>query len=211
MESHVAAIVLAAGSSTRMGTSKQLLRLGNKTVIRHCFDTLSAAGIKDIVVVCGADHDACARELEGTGASIVRNEAKASEMADSVRIGLQTLDETIPYSGVIVALSDHPIVSEGTCRTLVKFHREMPDKILIPAFKGRRGHPSLFPTEVISDIFFVYSLRDLIRDAEDRVLVVDVPDEGIVMDMDTEEDYRAVTARFAVRAAGAPKGERDAH
>jgi len=190
-----------------MGTSKQLLRLGNKAVIRHCIDTLLASGIKDIVVVCGAEYDACVSELEGTGASIVRNEAKISEMADSVRIGLQALDEEIPYSAVIVALSDHPLVSEQTCRTIVNFHREMPDKIVIPAFKGRRGHPSLFPTEVISDIFFVSSLRNLIRDEGDRVLVVDVPDEGVVLDMDTEEDYRVIAAKFAAREHSALAGE----
>jgi CTP:molybdopterin cytidylyltransferase MocA len=190
-----------------MGTSKQLLRLGNKAVIRHCVETLAAAGIKDIVVVCGAEYDACARELEGTGASIVRNEATVSEMADSLRIGLQALDEEIPNSGVIVALSDHPLVSEQTCRTIVKFHREMPDKIIIPAFRGRRGHPSLFPSEVISDIFFVSSLRNLIRDEGDRVLVVDVPDEGVVLDMDTEEDYRVISAKFAAREHNAPTGE----
>jgi molybdenum cofactor cytidylyltransferase len=194
-----------------MGTSKQLLRLGNKAVIRHCVDTLVVAGIKDIVVVCGAGYDACARELEGTGACIVRNEAKVSEMADSVRIGLQTLDDEIPCSGVIVALCDHPLVSEETCRTIVKFHLEMPDKIIIPAFKGRRGHPSLFPAEVISDIFFVPSLRDLIRSEGERVLVVDVPDEGIVMDMDTEEDYRMVAARYAILTNSGQAGESDVH
>ncbi len=191
-----------------MGTSKQLLRLGNKAVIRHCIDTLSAAGIRDIVVVCGSDHGACARQLEGSGASIVRNEAKDSEMADSVRIGLQALEGEISYTGVIVALSDHPLVSEETCRTIVKFHREMPGKIIIPAFKGRRGHPTLFPIEIISDIFFVSSLRDLIRDERELVLVVDVPDEGIVLDMDTEEDYHAIVAKFATRTQSAPPGEK---
>jgi molybdenum cofactor cytidylyltransferase len=194
-----------------MGTSKQLLRLGNKTVIRHCVDTLAAAGIRDIVVVCGAEYDSCAKVLEGTGASIVKNEAKDSQMADSVRIGLQALEGEIPYSGVIVSLSDHPLVSEETCRTIVKLHREMPGKIIVPAFKGRRGHPSLFPVEVISNIFFLRTLRDLIRDEGDRVLVVDVPDEGIVLDMDTEEDYRAIAARFAARADSVLKGERDVH
>ncbi len=194
-----------------MGTSKQLLRLGNKAVIRHCVDTLAAAGIKDIVVVCGAGYEACAKELEGTGASIVRNEAKDSQMADSVRIGLQSLEGEIQFTGVIISLSDHPLVSAETCRTIIKCHREMPGMIIVPAFKGRRGHPSLFPVEVISSIFFLPTLRDLIRDEGDRVLVVDVPDEGVVLDMDTEEDYRAVAARFATRADSVPTGEKDVH
>jgi CTP:molybdopterin cytidylyltransferase MocA len=68
----------------------------------------------------------------------------------------------------------------------------MPGKLIIPAFKGRRGHPSLFPVEVISGIFFVPTLRHLIREEGDRILVVDVSDEGIVLDRDTEEDYRTI-------------------
>ncbi len=189
-----------------MGTSKQLLRLGNKAVIRHCIDTLAAAGISDIVVVCGAEFDACTEELKGTRANIVRNEAKVSQMADSVRIGLRAVDETC--SGVLVCLADHPLVSRSTYQAIIDAHQQSPERIIIPAFEGKRGHPSLFPFPVISDIFFLPTLRELIRDEGDRVLVVNVPDEGVVLDMDTEEDYRAVVARFAMRANGLNTGER---
>ncbi len=189
-----------------MGTSKQLLRLGNKSVIRQCVDTLEAAGIGNIVVVCGAEHDACATELKGTGAHIVRNETRGSQMADSVRIGLCAIDEN--SSGVLVCLADHPLVTCGTCRAIIDTHQQSPDKIIIPAFEGRRGHPSLFPFSVINDIFFMTSLRDVVREDEGRVLVIDVPDEGVVLDMDTEEDYRVVAARFASRADVVNTGER---
>jgi len=68
----------------------------------------------------------------------------------------------------------------------------MPGKVIIPAFKGRRGHPGLFPVEVISNIFFVPAVRDLNREEGGQVLVVDISDEGLVLDMDTEEDYRTI-------------------
>lgn len=126
-----------------MGTSKQLLQLGNKTVIRHCVDTLADAGIGQIVVVCGAKHDACAQELHGAGVRIVRNEAQNSQMADSARIGLRALDET--SSGVLVCLVDHPLVTCSTYQAIIDAHARSPDKIIIPAFEGKRGHPSLFP------------------------------------------------------------------
>ncbi len=192
-----------------MGTVKQLLRLGNKAVIRHCVDTLAAAGIGQIVVVCGAGHDACAAELIGTGARIVWNKTKGGQMADSVRIGMRAVDETCP--AVLVCLADHPLVSCNTYRAIVDAHKQSPERIIIPAFEGRRGHPTLFPFSVISDIFFLGSLRDLIRDEGDRVLVVDVPDEGVVLDMDTEEDYRAVVAKFATRQDILLAGERPVH
>jgi molybdenum cofactor cytidylyltransferase len=180
-----------------MGTSKQLLRLGNKAVVRHSVDTLGAAGIGQIVVVSGAGQDACAAELAGTGAQVVRNEAKNSQMADSVRIGLRAVNETCP--AVLVCLADHPLVSLTTYQAIISAHERSPEKIIIPAFEGKRGHPSLFPFPVISDIFFLPTLRDLIREEGDRVLVLDVPDEGVVLDMDTEEEYRAIVEKFETR------------
>ena len=178
-----------------MGTSKQLLQLGSKAVIRHCVDTLAAAGIKQIVVVCGSGHDACAAELRGTGASIAWNREKNSQMADSVRVGLRAVEETC--SGVLVCLADHPLVTRGYLPSIIDAHQRSPEQVIIPAFEGRRGHPNLFPFSVISDIFFQPTLRDLIREEGDRVLLVDVPDEGVVMDMDTKEDYRVIADRFA--------------
>ncbi len=148
---HVAALLLAAGSSRRMGTSKQLLLLGNKAVLRHCVDTLASTGI-DLVVVTGPEHDACTEALKGAKARLVRNADPDGQMADSIRTGLRAIDETC--SAVLVCLADHPLVEEDTYRALLDAHRREPEKIIIPAFEGRRGHPSLFPYAVISDIFF---------------------------------------------------------
>jgi molybdenum cofactor cytidylyltransferase len=192
-----------------MGTSKQLLQLGNKTVIRHCVDTLADAGIGQIVVVCGAKHDACAQELQGAGMQLVRNEAQNSQMADSARIGLRALDET--SSGVIVCLVDHPLVTCSTYQAIIDAHARSPEKIIIPAFQGKRGHPSLFPFDLISDLFFLPTLRDLIRENNDQVLMVDVPDEGTILDMDTREDYLVIAEKFAKRADSVPAEEHHVH
>jgi molybdenum cofactor cytidylyltransferase len=82
-------------------------------------------------------------------------------MADSARIGLRALDETT--SGVIVCLVDHPLVTCGTYQAIINAHARSPEKIIIPAFQGKRGHPGLFPFGLISDLFFLPTLRDLIR------------------------------------------------
>jgi CTP:molybdopterin cytidylyltransferase MocA len=180
-----------------MGTSKQLLPLGNKPVLRHCVDTLAASGLKDVVVVTGAEQAACTEALRGAEVRIAVNKAPDSEMADSVRAGLRAVDETC--SGVLVCLADHPLVSRTTYRAIITAHQKYPEKIIIPAFEGRRGHPSLFPFAVISDIFFLpTTLRDLVREEGDRVLVVDVPDEGVVLDMDIKDDYQAVLEKYAL-------------
>jgi molybdenum cofactor cytidylyltransferase len=190
-----------------MGTSKQLLRLGNKTVIRHCIDTLAAAGVGQVVVVCGARHDACAQELRGTGVQIVKNGATGSQMADSARIGLRALNDAC--SGVLVCLVDHPLVTCSTYQAIIDAHVRSPEKIIIPTFEGKRGHPDLFPFSLISDLFFVPTLRDLIAEYNDQVLMVPVPDEGTVLDMDTKEDYLFVAERFAKLAINTRSGADD--
>jgi molybdenum cofactor cytidylyltransferase len=180
-----------------MGTSKQLLLLGNKTVLRHCVDTLASIDLQDLVVVTGAEHGACAEALLGAKSRLVRNDAPDAQMADSVRIGLAAIDETC--SGVLVCLADHPLVSTDTYRAVLDAHCKEPEKIIIPAFDGRRGHPGLFPYSVISDIFFAATLRDLVREDDGRVLTIDVPDEGIVLDMDTRDDYQRILERYSLR------------
>ncbi len=183
-----------------MGSPKQLLPLGSKPVLRHCVDTLAETGIGNIVVVVfGSVHDACVHALEGSGAVIVPTSAECSQLADAARLGLPALQGECEYSGVVVALADHPLVSKETCRTIARCHGEMPDKIIIPSYRGKRGHPCLFPAEVICDIFFAGSLRDLVRENEELVVLIDVTDEGTVIDMDTQEDYRAVLEKFEAR------------
>jgi molybdenum cofactor cytidylyltransferase len=179
-----------------MGRPKQLLPLGGKPVIRHCIDAILGADIRDIVVVLGPGGITTAQTLRGLPVDIVVNGNARSEMADSVRIGLSALDGF--SSGVLICLVDHPLVSAGTMKTVIQAHREAPDKIIIPAYNGRRGHPSLFPASILKEIFSDVTLRDIVRRDQGRVLVIEVPDEGVVLDMDTREDYEQVLKRAGV-------------
>ena len=198
MQPSIAALVLAAGSGTRMGRLKQLLPLGDRPVLRHVIDALQDAGVGEIAVVCGADPSIYQQAVAGSSARLVPNPNEESEMADSLRIGLGQL--AAGASGVLVCLADHPLVHAGTCRLLIDKHRLLPDTIVVPAFRGRRGHPALFPAGVIREIFTRHSLRDVVREDPGRVLTVDVGDEGVVLDMDTEGDYRKAVELYRTRA-----------
>ena len=195
----VAALILAAGSATRMGRLKQLLPLGDRIVLCHSIDALSQAGVNKIVVVCGPDPEKYEAALADSGARMVPNETPGSEMADSVRLGLRQID-CAAFSGIFVCLADHPLVRAETCRTMLRLHHQSLAKIIIPSFLGRRGHPCLFPVSIINDIFSKTSLRDIVRQKPERLLVVDVPDEGVVLDMDTEPDYQKAVEVYRARA-----------
>lgn len=194
MSIQVSAILLAAGSSRRMGQLKQLLPLHDKPIIRHCLDNLITSGIENIVAVLGYRGDEVLAVIQEMPVHIVLNENQESEMAESVRIGLRAIAEK--SSGVLVCLSDHPLVSVDTLKSLMQCFREAPDKIIIPLYKGKRGHPTLFPRNVIEEIFEAGTLRDIIDKNGSRLKFLKVQDEGVILDMDTKEDYDKVLKKI---------------
>jgi molybdenum cofactor cytidylyltransferase len=176
-----------------MGRLKQLLPIGNKPVVRHCAETLISSGIADVVVVLAPSGQDIEGAINDLPLNIVFNEDPESEMADSVRSGLRVLDPS--SAGILIYLCDHPLVSPETVRTLIRFHEEFPDGIIIPAYNGRKGHPTLFPRAVIAEMAEGIALRDVIRKYPERVRLIDVADEGVVLDMDTMEDYKKISGR----------------
>lgn len=169
-----------------MGRPKQLLPLSDRPALRRCVESVIAGGAPEVLVVIAESGDTgCV--LDGLPVRIVCNSERDSDMAGSVRVGLRDVRESA--TGVLVCLADHPLVSPGTVRLLLEEHAARPDRIIIPVYRERRGHPTLFPRAVISEIRSLPTLRDLIRRFEDRVLLRDVPDEGVILDMDTPGDY----------------------
>jgi molybdenum cofactor cytidylyltransferase len=179
----VTALVLAAGLSRRMGQLKQLLPVNNKPAIRHCIDAIIASGINDIVAVIRDDSEELKNVLSELPLSIVYNRNAASEMAESLRIGLRAIAASA--TGVMVCLSDHPLVAVETLKTLLHIHEQKPDRILLPQYNGKNGHPVLFPVQIIHQFFSGLDLREIISRHPDMVKNIQVMDEGIIFDMDT--------------------------
>ena len=195
MNGRVAAILLAAGSSRRMGSCKQLLPLGNSTVIGRCLDTLGAAGIDEIVVVVSARGQEVAVAAEKYPVRIVVNPDIDGDMASSVRAGRDVVPADV--SGVVVALCDYPLVLSATIEQLILAHAGHPGQIVIPCMDGKRGHPLLFPRSVLDELTVDRILRDLVQRDPDRVQYVEVHDPGVLIDMDTPEDYQCICRLLA--------------
>ena len=156
-------------------------------MIRWCLDSLLSSGIDDIAIVLGLRNAAMEEAIAGLPVAVAFNNNPGSDMAESVRAGLRAI---IPSSsGVLIALSDHPMVADKTVKILARCHAATPDKIVIPLYKGRRGHPSLFPRSSLAEMFTGATLRDIIEREPRNVLPVEVPDEGVITDIDTMEDY----------------------
>ncbi len=184
---HVSVILLAAGRSQRMGSSKPLLPLGEKLVIHHCLDNLLAAGLRDITVVIRQDSKQIHDAVSSYPIRTTVNTDAQSDMAGSIRCGLVDLNPKA--TGVLVALVDHPLVQPSTLKKLRQYHLTNPNSILLPVFRHKKGHPVLFPVSVIKDIFELPTLRDIVRNNRSNTIDVDVDDRGVILDTDTPGDY----------------------
>jgi len=177
-----------------MGQLKQLLPIKNKPAILHCIDTIIFSGIDEIIAVVRDDSEALIKLLNGLPLRIVFNRNVESEMAESVRIGLHATDAS--STGVMVCPSDHPLVTAETYKILLQAHGQEAGRILIPCFNGRKGHPVLFPKDVIQAVFSGMNLREVMNASAQKVRLVQVMDEGVLFDMDTREDYENILKRI---------------
>lgn len=190
MTDRVRAILLAGGESRRMGVCKQTLPLGGKPVIVHCVDVLTEAGVVDITVVVGKYGSVIRQALGNLKVDVVEHGLTGADMADSVRTGLSAMGR-LP-AGVMICLSDHPLVTPETIGTLLTTQRVFPGDILIPGHRNRNGHPVIFPSELLAPIHQGGTLRDIIQANPERIRRIPVDDSGVIMDMDTPEDYQLI-------------------
>jgi molybdenum cofactor cytidylyltransferase len=189
----IAAIVLAAGGSTRMGELKQLLPLGGKPMVRHTCETACAAGLGQVVVVLGAQAGDVQRALAGLPVEFVVNEGWAGGMSTSLRAGLRALRTEI--EAVLIVLADQPTVSPEILRLIVDRYRATDAPIIAPYYHGQRGNPVLFSRTLFPDLLAVTGDRggrDLFARHRDSLERLDTDDPAVVLDVDTRQDYKKV-------------------
>ncbi|ALC15030.1 CTP:molybdopterin cytidylyltransferase MocA [Desulfuromonas soudanensis] len=185
-----------------MGRCKALLPFGDRCAIERVVATLQAAGIEEILVVLGPTGGETARVLAPTAVRIVWNTNPDSDMASSVRLGLEHLSPGA--GGVMVFLADHPLVGVATVKALLGAHSLSPETIHIPCLGGKKGHPVLFPRAVLSEIRTLSTLRDVCRKDPARVDLLPVDDPAILHDLDTPEAYLRALAWWQAADGGAP-------
>lgn len=188
-----------------MGTSKPLLPLGATTVIERLVNTVSQAGVADIVVVTGHQADELAPVLAGLPVRSALNAGYDSGMFSSVRAGAAALPDDVEAFFVLPA--DYPLIRAAVLRRLIDTYRESHPDVIHPTCCGRRGHPPLLSARYRKGLLSAGNddnLRSFLerqQAGEDQgnakaQLEVEVEDLTILMDMDTQEDYQRVR-RFA--------------
>jgi CTP:molybdopterin cytidylyltransferase MocA len=185
-------IVLAGGESRRMkGKCKPLLPLGHKSFIEVICNSIWKAGVRELIVVLGARADEIRSKISFAREKVVVNHDYLQGQISSLKAGVRTLSPD--SEGVLFQLIDHPLVQEETYRALVKEWRRDKDKIIIPSYKGRKGHPTILPASLHSCLLernLPLGVKTLFTEYADRLKCVEVIDEGVCIDIDTFSDYR---------------------
>jgi molybdenum cofactor cytidylyltransferase len=187
----VAAIVLAAGLSSRMGDRNKLLcEIDGTPMVRRVVETMIDADVGEVIVVTGHDAPSIAAAVAGLDLRLAHNADYRSGMGASLATGLAAVPGTA--DGALVCLGDMPLVTADTIRRIVaEFAPSLGKEICAPVRHGRRGHPVLFGRSLFKDLQAVsgdVGGRKLFDAFPTRVVEVIVDDGGILTDFDTSED-----------------------
>ena len=191
------AIVLAAGTSTRMGEeNKLLLPFRDKTLLANVVEAVCASRVDDVIVVTGHQDRQIRDVLEEYRVRIAYNPEFEEGMATSIRRGV--LASTSETDDFIICLGDMPFITDVTITRLIEL-AEAADRpsIIVTTFRGQRGHPVIFGREFRSELMMLsgdVGARSVIEAHEDVVVEVEVRDEQVVADIDTWEAYSAARA-----------------
>jgi len=191
----VAAVVLAAGRSTRMGgPNKMLADLDGRAMAAVAVDAALASRARPVVVVVGHQADAVRAALGDRPAAVVANPDFASGLSTSLRTGLAALPADA--DAAVVMLGDMPRVTPATIDRLIAAYAPQEGRaVCVPTFGGRRGNPVLWDRSLFLEMAAVegdVGARHLIGVHADRVCEVAVDDDGVLVDVDTPEALGAL-------------------
>jgi molybdenum cofactor cytidylyltransferase len=203
--SDVAAILLAAGQSKRMGAFKPLLPFGDKTVIECCLDYLRQGGIETIVVVVGHRADEVRGKLKDRKIIFAHNPDPSSEMGASIAAGIRVL--SVSSAATLIALVDNPAVPSIVVSTLIE-NWKRGARLIVPTYQGRGGHPVLIDLTFKSELLTLDAtggLRSLFDAHQNEVKRVPIDSPFVARDMDTWDDYLSLHQEVTGKPAPEPR------
>lgn len=182
----VSAILLAAGKSSRMGKLKQLMPLGESTMLEQTLDNLLSSKAAEVIVVLGYKAEEVMKRLSGKPVKVVVNPLYRKGMGSSIAAGLKFVDSQA--QAVMLVMGDQPYVDSPTINRLIDAFSSNKKGIAIPTHNGQRGHPLIFALKYqaqLSHLSGDIGGREIIKQHPEDVLEVPVDCEGIVIDIDT--------------------------
>jgi len=184
-------IVLAAGSSSRLGQPKQLLSYQDKSLLENTIEAAKVAADNVVVVILGGNYQAVAEHIEKTGVRTIFNAAWEEGISSSIRTGLSGLTEEYnDLDAVVLAVCDQPYMTAGLLQSLIDTANNSDKGIVASSYADTLGTPVLFTSKHFTDLMSLTGqdgAKMLLGKYQDEV--VGVPFENGEIDIDTPEDY----------------------
>lgn len=191
-------MILAAGFSTRFGSNKLLELIVTSSLIEHVVAEGVNSEARQVIVVCGHDHDKIAETLKGFHCDLVFNEDYSSGQSFSVRKGVSAVDERA--DGVMVMPGDMPLMNHAIINSVIREFANTSASIVAASHNGRAGHPILFARDLFKDILEISEqsrgLKKVVSKYQENMLLVEAG-EGSLCDVDTKEDMVRVLTHLA--------------
>ncbi len=192
----IAAVILAAGESSRFGQPKQLLDWQGRPLIAHIADTAWAAGFTPVIVVLGAGADEIALALAGRPVQVLTNYRWAAGVSTSLAVGVAALPAHV--EAALFLQADQPGITPRFLQTLATRWRETGAGIVVPTWEGQYGSPVLFARELfpaLAQLSGDVGGRALFTAHADRLVTLPVAEPLLLHDLDTPEAYAQLRAQ----------------
>ncbi len=195
----IAAVVLGAGRSTRMGAVNKLIaEIGGKPLVRIAAEQALASHARPVIVVTGHERERVESAVNGLPVRLAYNPDYAEGLGSSLKTGIAAVPDDV--DGAIVCLGDMPqVTSQSIDRLIAAFDPERGALIVVPAIEGRRGNPVLWSRRFFPELMSIagdIGARHLIAQYAEAVAEVPMSGEGVLIDVDTPESLSAVKAEI---------------
>ena len=198
-EAKVIALILAAGSSTRMGAKNKLLaNVIGKPMITHVVDAIRQSMVNSVVVVTGYEREQIENVLSQHNISCVHNENFNAGLSESLKVGLKEIPDDV--DGVLICLGDMPLLTSTIIDNLIKAFDPIEGRSICVPINGRkRGNPVLWDksylaemTEIIGDV----GAKKLLEKYSDHVFEVSFEEDNVLIDVDTPDLLKSLNERL---------------
>lgn len=200
MVSMISAILLAAGESKRMGKLKQLMPLGEESILEHSLDNLLSSRVGEVILVLGSEAETVRKKVAARPVRITVNPDYRQGMSTSIARGLGSVSDSA--GAVMLALADQPFIDSRVINRLIDEFDTHNKGIVVPVYQGRIGHPIIFAIKYRGELLGLSGDtggKEIIDRHPDDVLEVSVDSEDIHIDIDDMVSYEREKSRLEKR------------
>jgi molybdenum cofactor cytidylyltransferase len=190
----VAALILAAGKSLRMGRPKMIMPWLGRPLLAHVVESVLQGEFNEVIVVTGDESEkihSAVKAITDSRLHCTFNREHALGMLSSVQCGIRAFSD--PLQDLMIALGDQPAIPAGTYRQLLAYFISSDALILIPSFRNKRGHPIFLRSSLFPELLALDPARDSLHNITTHhasmIQTISLEEPTIVQDLDTLEDY----------------------